>query len=291
MHDRPTVEEFSRHAARHVMARSDEEKNRRIEKLSSQGVHDEESLARHVHDTMTAEDSLCFRGAFGREAYANDRTNTIVITNDGRPGASTVFNNDRFPEKTASQRLGEMAAEEHGDYPRFPCEIRPGGTEALEADRRAEARQGPEGAEPGERRAPRAAESPLMPGSGPDGRDPRLTDHKARPDFQRAADPAAQPAEKSSGGSTQADAGQAEEQTKKPKTPIPALRPGGTMRIAGDAIAEDAEMKRLGEIQADRSRGGPQGAAPTQPPTPFPPPPPPPPDRPDETDPTNKKGR
>jgi hypothetical protein len=87
---------------------------------------------------MQAEDTKCFRGAHGREVYANDRMNTIVVTNENKPENSTVFHNDDPKGRSATERLESFAAKERQDY-KVPCEIRTGGSPALEADRSADA--------------------------------------------------------------------------------------------------------------------------------------------------------
>ena len=124
-------------AAQHVFQKSPEAIRERLEALREFGVVDEQTLADHALDVLTASDTQCFRGAFGRECYANDRLNTIVHTLDGRPEKNTVYYNnavDSEPHRTATARLAKMAERER-DWYQVPCEIRTGGSQALDWDR------------------------------------------------------------------------------------------------------------------------------------------------------------
>ncbi len=136
MSSRPTDEEFASYAAKHSLyPEGKPPRLDRLEPLRSQGVVDESSLIKHTHEVIQAPDTRCFRGAYGREVYANDRMNTIVITQENAPIQSTVFNNDNN-KLTANQRLEEkFAKRERIDYPGTLCKIRTGGSQALEQDR------------------------------------------------------------------------------------------------------------------------------------------------------------
>lgn len=139
---RPSDAEHAAGAARHVFEKPPATVEQRLEPLRDQGVSDEASLSAHCQSVMTAADTQCFRGAHGRESYANDRMNTIVHTREGSPSSNTVFYNDerdREGGRTATERLGDMATAERAQYSDSPCTIRTGGSAALEQDRQAEA--------------------------------------------------------------------------------------------------------------------------------------------------------
>jgi hypothetical protein len=133
---RPTDEEFARLAAHHSLhPEGKPAQPERVDALRPQGVTDEASLAEHAKKVMQAEDTKCFRGAYGREVYANDAMNTLVFTNEQNPERSSVYHNDD-PTRTATQRLESYAKAEKRDFG-IDLEIRTGGSKALEKDRAA----------------------------------------------------------------------------------------------------------------------------------------------------------
>jgi hypothetical protein len=138
LNDRLSDEEYALLAARHAL-KPEPEKHRpeRIEALKAYGVTDEKTLAEHTLKVMQAPDTLCHRGAWGNECYANDRLNTIVRTSAIKPERSTVHHNDKKDVK-ATERLKVAARAENRQLDQFQpqIQIREGGSRALEEDRR-----------------------------------------------------------------------------------------------------------------------------------------------------------
>ncbi len=139
MTERLSDEEYAWLAAEHALARDEEERERRLRELAAYGVSDVETLAAHTLAVMSAADTYCYRAARGREIYANDRLNTLVIVNEERPERSTVFANSSI-ELAASDRIMKEALRDFDLYG-VEINIRIGGSAALEQDRQREREQ------------------------------------------------------------------------------------------------------------------------------------------------------
>lgn len=137
MTTRPSDEDHAAAAARHIFEKPAAERDSRLEELRPQGVRDEATLRSHALAVMTAPDTQSFRGAHGRESYANDRMNTIVHTWENNKEANSLYYNSERDTggRSASARLEVMADRERTEYSQAKCEIRLGGSRALEQDR------------------------------------------------------------------------------------------------------------------------------------------------------------
>ena len=126
--------QYAEYAARHGFDEAAQWKVRSFEKAGIKSFSDAKERVLEVRNSF---DTKCYRDPYGREIYANDRLNTIHISNEKRPDRSTLYINDRREKGIkATDRLEKMAAADRHDH---NCEIviRQGGAKALEQDRQA----------------------------------------------------------------------------------------------------------------------------------------------------------